>query len=86
MRVGIGVALSSPFAVVGVGVASSSSSVVVLYGPRSLLSIVHCCPSFVRVRCALLSGLASLALRLVLVEVEVLAINDRAWSTLVVSR
>ena len=70
VRVGVGVALSSPFVVVGVGVASSSLSVVVLCGPRSLLSIAHCCPSFVRVRRALLSGLASLALRSALVEVE----------------
>ena len=70
VRVGVGVALSSPFVGVGVGVASLPSSVFVLCGPRSLLSIAHCCPSFVRVHRALLSGLASLALLLALVEVE----------------
>ena len=70
VRVGVGVTSSSLFVVVGIGVASSSSSVFILCGPHSLLSIVHCCPSFVRVHHALLSGLASLALRLAVVEVE----------------
>ena len=35
-----------------------------------MLSIAHCCPSFVRVRRALLSSFASLALHLAVVEVE----------------
>ena len=70
VRVGVGVALLSLFAMVGVGVALSSSSVFVLRGPCSLLSIAHRRPSFVRVRRALLRGSASLALRLTLGEVE----------------
>ena len=56
--VGVGVASSLPFVVVGVGVASSLSSVFVLHCRRSLLSVAHRCPSFFRIRCALLNCLA----------------------------
>ena len=50
-----------------------SSSVAVR---RGLLFIVRCCPSFVRVRRALLRGFASLALRLAMGEVDG---AGRAW-------
>ena len=58
VMVGIGVASSSLFVVVGVGVASSSSSVFILRCCHSLLSVVHRCPLFFRIRRVLLNCLA----------------------------
>ena len=58
VMVGVGVTSLSPFVVVGIGIASTSSSVFVLHCHCLLLSLVHYCPSFLRIRRVLLNCLA----------------------------